>query len=192
MSRRATRPPKRFADMVDNGYYYGEEEEEITTPKPARKRRVVKDEEEEGEPAPPEYYFASYEGSFNRIPFKYKVGEKNVHLDTRNGNFSTFGRDDCMIFIPDVYYMGDLVLVLKMLEKRLEYYVDGRFYQIQIQERPTSLHIQGRDELPQKRSLIMDSLYGTLQWSEEVGYDFKFYREASKTDCFLHFTMKKM
>lgn len=213
-SRRKIKPTRKFAYMVDMGLFYGSDEE----PAPP-----CYDSAEEGEPVPPSFYekpskrrilesTIQFSGEVNGIPFQYTRGERNLHIDTRGGDVSTFGRDEVDLFIHDVYYLGDMVFRVRPLNKSVFYRADGRDYKMTLNATPQSLHVKGRSELgfgvsftgksstcgkletlqsKVVKTLIQNSLYGTFQMRGDVMH-LEFFRDAAKTTPFFTFSVRHL
>lgn len=189
---RTRRAPKRFANMTDMGLFYASDEE----PAPP-----CYDSAEEGEPAPPSFYekpskrtilesTIQISGEVNGIPFQYTRGERNLHIDTRGGDVSTFGRLEVDLFIHDVYYWGDMVFRVNPLNKSVIYRADGRDYKMTLNATPQSLHVKGRSELGfGVKTLIENSLYGTFQMRGDRMH-LEFFRDAVKTTPFFTFSVQ--
>lgn len=209
-SRRETKPIRRFADMVDMGLYYGSGEESVPhaynsagegEPAPPSYDSV-----EEAEPAPPSFYekpakrrmlpkatsIVKFSGEANGQVFQYTPGEKNVHLYTKGGDMSTFGRQEVDIFIRDVYYFGHMLFRIRPLQKTVSYIANWIDYEITLNEIPQSLHVKGRSELGFKaKTLIENSLYGTFQLRGDLIH-LEFFRDATKTTPFFTFSVKNL
>jgi hypothetical protein len=172
-SGRLVKPGKRVVEMMSQ--YHSEDEEE---------------EYEEGEPAPPCFYETTiqkkYSGKICGMDFEYEVGQKNIHIDTRNGSLSTYGRNDIFLFIPGVYLEHHFVFVVKPLQKSIEFIVNKKMYKIMVSSTPYDLQLKGRNEM-KEYSVIQNSLYGTFVIQEENKMSIQLYRNSRKSSPFFTF-----